>query len=108
MSMPLTELKHLLISKKLETCNKKTDMVDAFLAHEAQLIEESLAYAGKVEEVLAKKKEELETKTASELKELCASRSLKLGVAKTDRIETLLEDAKTNGEVDKMILAATR
>merc|ERR1712187_450138 len=91
MSMSLDELKSLLSSRKLET-GKKGDMVERFLAHEAKVLEEARAFEAKAEEVVAKKKEEFETKTASELKELCASKGLKLGNGKTDRTETLLED----------------
>jgi len=107
MQLPLAELKSLLSSKKLETGSKK-DMVETFLAHEAKLLEDSRGYEGKVEEVLAKRKEELEAKTAAELKEMCASKGLKLGVGKVDRIETLLEDAKKSGEVDKLLVIKTR
>jgi len=108
LSMPPDELKQLLSSRNLTPTGKKNDMVEAFLAHEAKMIEESRAYAAKVEEVLAKKKEELETKSASELKELCAGKGLKLGVAKADRVETLLEEAKKDGEVDKVLVILAR
>merc|ERR1712050_558866 len=71
-------------------------------------LEASRAYDAKVPEVIAKQREELETKTASELKEILMTKGLKLGVAKSDRIETLLEDFKTNGDVDKMLVSMTR
>merc|ERR1711879_431599 len=50
-----------------------------------------------------KKKAELEEKTAADLKDLCASKGLKLGAGKQDRVATLLEDAKASGEVDTII-----
>merc|ERR1719401_2568267 len=108
MAMPLPELKGLLASKKIEAVKGKNQMVDAVFAHEAKMLEEARAHAAKVEEVLAKQREELATKTASELKEICASKGLKLGLSKDDRIETLLEDAKQSGEVDKVLVGMAR
>jgi len=99
LSMPPDELKKLLSSRNLVAHGKKNDMVETFLAHEAKMLEESRAYEAKVEDVLAKKREELETKTATELKELCANKGLKLGMAKADRIETLLGRRK---EMEKL------
>merc|ERR1719221_493509 len=111
MSLPLDELKKLVTARNLAT-GPKGKMVDAFLAHEAKVAEECRAYEVKIEEALVKKKEELETKTATELKEACASKGLKVGVGKADRVEILLQDARHKGEVDqvpeKMNFAARR
>merc|ERR1712216_912647 len=46
--------------------------------------------------------------TNSELKELCASKGLKLGVTKEERMERLLEDANKDGEIDQLVARAMR
>jgi len=103
-SMDIDKLKQRLASKGLPT-GKKEAMIATWLAHEAKIKEAAQAWEFKVGEVLEKKRAELEEKTASELKELCAAKSLKLGVGKQERVETLVEDAQTNGEVDQIIAA---
>jgi len=42
------------------------------------------------------------------LKELCASKGLKLGLGKQDRVETLLQDVKASGGVDAATVAMAR
>jgi len=83
-------------------------MVEAVLSHEAKLLKDCEAYQAKVADVLKLIHEELDEKTAAELKSLCAEKSLKLGSAKPDRIQTLLEDVQNNGEVDRRISALCR
>lgn len=107
-ALPIEDLKQRVVNRGLQPGKNKEAMIDSLFAHEAKLREDAAAYAVKAEEALEKKKAELEEKTASELKELCASKDLKLGLAKQDRIETLLEDIRTNGEVDKIIAAAAK
>merc|ERR1740129_1818125 len=107
-SLSLDELKQRVLSSGLETSNNAKAMVVSLMKHEANQREKCKAYDVKVIEALGKKKEALEEMTAVELKELCASRSLKLGVGKQDREETLLEDARTNGEVDKLVASAAQ
>jgi len=102
-SLSIEELKQRATSKGLQQSNKKDAMVDALLAHEAKIREEANAWEFKIGDVLEKKRAELEEKTAVELKELCASKSLKLGVGKQERVETLLEAVQTSGEVDTII-----
>jgi len=106
-SMDMDKLKQQLASKGLPT-GKKEAMVETLLAHEAKIREAAQAWEFKVGDVLEKKRAELEDKTASELKEMCAAKNLKLGVGKQERVETLLEDAQTNGEVDQMIAAMNK
>lgn len=101
-SMPTEELSKLVFSKGLEA-SKKDDMVEALLSNEAKLRKEYEAYQAKIPDVLKIIHEELEAKTGAELKDLCAEKSLKLGLDKTDRIQTLLHDAKDSGEVDKRL-----
>merc|ERR1712232_6543 len=107
-ALPIEDLKQRVVNRGLQPGKNKEAMIDSLFAHEAKLREDAAAYAVKAEEALDKKKAELEEKTASELKELCASKDLKLGLAKQDRIETLLEDIRTNGEVDKIIAAVAK
>lgn len=106
-SMDIDKLKQRLSSKGLQT-GKKEAMVETLLAHEAKIREAAQAWEFKVGDVLEKKRAELEEKTASELKEMCATKSLKLGVGKQERVETLLEAAQANGEVDQIIAAMNK
>jgi len=106
-TLGLDELKERLKKKGLEV-GKKDAMVDTLLAHEAKIRDEVGAWDAKISEVLEKKKEELEENTAADLKELCASKGLKLGLGKQDRVETLLQDVKASGGVDAAIVAMAR
>jgi len=107
-AMSKDELKKVLSSKGLDTTGGKDAQVEAVMTHEARAREELNAYGAKVEQVLVKKREELEAKTAGELKDMCASKGLKVGVGKEDRIERLLEEAKRDGEVDKVLANLAR
>lgn len=110
LALGLEQLKKLAASKGLETEKKEKaeKLVDALLAEEKRLHEATVAYEAKLQEVLAKKKEELEEKTANELKDLCVSKGLPVGVGKESRIERLLGEAKTSGEADKILMAKAR
>jgi len=107
-AMGKDELKKVLSSKCLEVTGGKDAQVEAVLAHEVKAREELKAYRAKVEEVLVKKCEELESKTAAELKDMCISKSLKVGAGKDDRVERLLEEARRDGEVDKVLANLAR
>jgi hypothetical protein len=106
-ALPLDDLKKLMTSQGLPA-GKKDDMISEWFAHEARLLEAVKVYEARVGEVLAKRKEELEAKTANELKDMCAEKSLKLGAGKEGRIETLLEDIKASGELEKAVAAVVR
>merc|ERR1719454_2809472 len=54
-----------------------------------------------------KVKEDMESKTPAELKDLCA-KGLKPGLAAAERVERLVEAAKECGEVDKMVATQNR
>merc|ERR1719401_1705875 len=110
MSLGIDDLKKLLADKKLPAGKsaKKEDMIESLFAHEARIRKELEAYEVKIGEVLTKKREELEGYTASELKLQCEAKGLKRGVAKEERIQVLLEAAKTDGEVEKTIAALAR
>eukprot|EP00930_Biecheleria_cincta_P086137 TRINITY_DN754_c1_g1_i2.p1 TRINITY_DN754_c1_g1~~TRINITY_DN754_c1_g1_i2.p1 ORF type:complete len:499 (-),score=210.92 TRINITY_DN754_c1_g1_i2:174-1670(-) len=107
-AMNKDELKKVLSSKGLDTTGGKDAQVEAVMTHEAKAREELKAYGTKVEQVLVKKREELEAHTAGELKDMCANKGLKVGVGKEDRIERLLEEAKRDGEVDKVLANQAR
>jgi len=107
-AMSKDELKKVLFSKGLDTSGGKDSQVEAVMTHEARAREELKAYGAKVDQVLVKKREELEAQTAGQLKDMCANKGLKVGVGKEDRIERLLEEAKRDGEVDKVLANLAR
>merc|ERR1711959_607334 len=106
-SMGVQAVKELCAHKGLKT-GAMDSMIKELLAHEAKVKEEIRTYDAKFAEILAEKKEELNGNTAGELKELCASKGLKLGVNKEERLERLLEDANKDGEIDQLVARAMR
>merc|ERR1712185_811378 len=46
---------------------------------------------------------EFESKNNSELKELCATKGLPVGGGKEDRVERLVDEAKKDGDFDKVV-----
>merc|ERR1712187_747022 len=64
---------------------------------------ELLAYEAKVDDALTKKKGELEAKSAGELKELCASKGLKVGGGKEERVANLINAAREDTEVHETL-----
>mmetsp|Transcript_107816 Transcript_107816/g.337611 ORF Transcript_107816/g.337611 Transcript_107816/m.337611 type:complete len:286 (-) Transcript_107816:202-1059(-) len=106
-SLSAQELKELLTSKGLET-GSKGEMVETVLSYEAKLQEELQAWNAKAAEVIAQRKEEFDAKTNVELKELCASKGLKLGNAREERVERLVEDLQQSGEIDAAVTRAAR
>jgi len=107
-SLSMDDLKKLCQRRRLTQEGKRDDMVEAILAHEAKNRQEVQAYAAKMLEVLAKKKEELEAKTNAQLKELLASKGFAVGRAKEDWVESLLTEAKDSGEVDALLAVLSR
>jgi hypothetical protein len=99
-SMSAEGLQKLLQQNGLRQTGKVDAMVDAFLAHEAKIHEESRAFELVVDEVLAKRKEELDAETGARLKELCESKGVKAGVSKEERVERFLEALRQEGEAD--------
>merc|ERR1712013_739970 len=100
-------LKKLLVSKMLET-GKVSDMIETLIDHEAKIVQKCHEYGRKVVEVAAKKAEELDAKTGAELKDLCSEKGLQVGGSKEERIERLVEEAKKDGEIDKVVTASVR
>merc|ERR1711971_739448 len=86
------ELKEDMSRNGLETGTKEA-MVKALLAYEAKQREELKAFDAKVNEIAEKRKQELEGKTNTVLKEMCAAKGLALGGDKDDKIERIVEEA---------------
>merc|ERR1712156_1384517 len=107
-AMEANDLKKLLQSKALEVGSKKDDMVESFLAYEAQVCTEALAYSAKIGPVLEEMKRGLEGKSQAELKGECVAKDLAQGGKKDDLVERLLESLKTDGEVDKILTVKAR
>merc|ERR1712046_194249 len=80
-------------------------MIAAILEYEAKVRQELQAFDAKAGEVVAKKKEELEILSASQLKDLCAEKSLAVGGDKSEKIARLLEHCRTDGEIDASVSA---
>merc|ERR1712228_681441 len=106
-SMGLQALKELCANNGLKTASIG-EMVTALLAQDAKVREDIRLYDAKFADMLAEKKEELNGKSNNELKELCASKGLKVGIAKEERLERLLEDANKDGEIDQLVARAMR
>jgi hypothetical protein len=108
-ALGVDELRRMLTERKVETQEKGKDaMINAIFEHEIKAREELEAFSTKVVEAEAKKKEELQARSATELKEMCAAKGLKLGVAKDDRVATLVEAAGADGEIEKLVAASMR
>jgi len=100
-------LKKLLVSKRLET-GKVPDMIETLLAHEAEVVQRCREYGLRVVEAAAKRAEELDARTGAELKDLCGEKGLQVGGSKEERIERLVEEAKRDGEIDRVVTASVR
>jgi len=106
-AMGLDDLKALVFSRGVEAPGKKEAMVEALMAHDVAQAANLRRFEEVVEEVLASQREELEAKTAAELKDLCVARELKPGLGKEDRMERLLQAARS-GDVDRLAAARLR
>jgi len=109
-AMEAVELRRLLQSKALPVSGKKDEMVDTFLAFEASVVKNAIAYSAKVDAAFGEMEAELEEQTLAALKELCASKGLKGGVNKEACLERLSEDLKTSGggEIDRVLATRAR
>jgi len=103
--MGLKDLKAIVSGKAIECGASKDSMVNAVLAHEAKCREEVKAFDARADEVVTRKREELGGKTLSELKDLCSEKSLAVGGGMDDKIARLLEDARSDGEIDAGVSA---
>merc|ERR1712151_678194 len=66
----------LLANRGLPASKSKNVAVESLLTHEAEIQKNLKAYEAKMVSVVAKKGDELQKKTASELKELCLGRGI--------------------------------
>merc|ERR1712070_72581 len=82
--------------------------VKALLAHEEKRREELKIFDAKVHEIAEKRKQELEGKTNTVLKEMCAAKGLALGGDKDDKIERIVEEAQKDGDLDKLVCKELR
>merc|ERR1711972_752992 len=82
--------------------------IDTFLAYEAKVSEEAIAYSAKIAVALAERKAALEGKTLAELKDACAAKELAQSGAKEALVDRLVEALKTDGEVDKILSVQAR
>merc|ERR1719453_145762 len=106
-SKSLQDLKEILLRHGMESGTKE-HMIKALLAHEAKCRENLKAFESKIGEAVSDFKGQLDTKTNAALKDLCAAKGLAVGGGKDDRIERLVEEAKKDGELDKIVSANLR
>merc|ERR1719390_23395 len=78
-------------------------MIKTLLMHEAKCREDLKVFESKVVEVAAQQKEQLDDKTNAALKDMCAAKGLPVGGGKEERIERLVDEAKKDGDVDKLV-----
>merc|ERR1711972_39391 len=102
-AMAISDLKALVSERALECGSSKEKLIAAVLEHEAKIREDAKAFDKKADEVVVQKKVQLEGKTATELKDVCSAKSLAVGGGKEDKIARLLEQARTDGEIDLAI-----
>lgn len=106
-SKSLQDLKELLSRHGLELGSKE-QMITTLLSYEAKRREDLKAFERQVDEVAAKKEEELESKTNGALKEMCAAKGLAVGGDKEERIERLVEEQNKAGDLDKLVSRSMR
>lgn len=106
-AMGVADLKALLESKDLPA-GRKEDMITTLLKTEAKTRAEVRAHEAKVKAVVDEIKKGLEAKSNPEVKELCATKGLKVGGDKNERIRRLLEFSKESGEIEKIMAQKAR
>lgn len=107
-ALGLDELQKLLSERKVEAPKKKEAMINAIFERDEKARKELEVHKAKAEEVEAQKKEELQARGANELKEMCAAKGLRLGKNGEERVATLLEAARADGEIDKLVSSKLR
>merc|ERR1711953_373807 len=78
-------------------------MVEALLAHEAEIKKQLETYETKKSEFAARKKAALHDKSGNDLKDMCTKKGLAAGVGKEERINRLVEHALQDGEIDVLV-----
>merc|ERR1711957_283821 len=107
-AMVVADLKDFVKSKGICEPGNKADMITAVLEHEAKARSEAKAREAKAHQVLADIKKDIASKAAGDLKEMCAAKGLKLGGSKNELVDRLVEKAKADGEVDKVLANMAR
>jgi len=105
--MGVQELKDLLTRQGLEV-GGRGEMIDTLLEHEAKRRAELQAFEEKMEEILARKREDLLGKKAVELKALCAESGLAVGGGIEDKVERLIDEARHDSAIEKTVSATIR
>merc|ERR1712187_619852 len=100
--MGVQELKDLLVHQGLEVGGKEK-MIDTLLEHEAKCRAELQAFDVKMVEALARRKEELLSKSATELKTICAESGLAVGGGKEEKVERLIAEARHDNAIEKTV-----
>merc|ERR1719343_1127453 len=106
--MDLSDLRKLLQSKALEVSSKKDEMVASYLAFEANVRQEVVAYSARFTAALDEKRASLEGKSQAELKDACVAKDLAPSGNKEALLGRLLEALKTDGEVDEILSVQAR
>merc|ERR1719321_4961 len=96
------ELKEICSRYGLELGGKE-QMLKTLLAHEGKCRESLKAFDAKVDEVAEQLEEDLDKKTNAGLKDMCAAKGLPVGGGKEERIERPVDEAKKDGDVDKLV-----
>jgi len=78
-------------------------MVNGIMELEEKRRAELSAYESKLDDLMAKKKTELEAMSAEELKELCSNKGLKLGTSKGERVTSLIGAVREDDEVHEIL-----
>merc|ERR1719343_1464329 len=107
-AIEVSDLRKLLQSKALEVSSKKDEMVDAYLAYEAKVYQEVVAYSARFAAALDERRAALEGMTQTELKDICAGKDLSASGTKEALLGRLLEALKTDGEVDQILSVQAR
>merc|ERR1712056_108381 len=107
-SMGLEEVSQLLAARGLSIGKSKIAMVEALLAHEADVWKQLKAYEATRAHVAAKEKDAMHSKALTDLKDLCTEKGIASGRAKEECIDRLAEAALQNGEFDALTTKSLR
>merc|ERR1712187_66331 len=78
-------------------------MTNGIMELEEKRRAEFSAYECRVDQLMAKKRSELEAMSADELKELCAKKGLRLGLSKDERVTSLISAMREDDEVHETL-----
>lgn len=81
----------------------KEQMLKTLLEHEAKCRANLKAFDARVDEVAEKFEEDFDNKTNAALKDMCIAKGLPVGGGKEERIARLVDEAKKDGDVDKLV-----